>query len=170
MATFRFTHLPNLASDRPWTFYEHLEPRTVDYDGGISLHGLALGQGAEQLVTEDPLSLGADRALWLALRWQTAPELAVDYSISLRLHDSEGGRVYQKDAVLLNSRHHRTGRWAEEEPVDTVFYLDIPADLAPGDYALRLIVYDSATLSPTVELGVWEPEVALAQVRLGDGG
>lgn len=54
--------------------------------------------------------------------------------------------------------------------MDTVFYLDIPADLAPGDYELRLVVYDSETLSPTVELGVWEPEVALARVRLGDGG
>ena len=168
--SFQVHTFSDVASDRPWTFYENLEPRKVDYDGGISLHGLASGQGAEQLTTEEPLSLGADRALWLALRWQTAPELAVDYSISLRLHDAEGGRVYQKDAALVNSRHRRTGRWVEGEPVDTVFYLDIPADLAPGDYELRLIVYDSATLSPTVELGVWEPEVALAGVRLGDGG
>ena len=104
------------------------------------------------------------------MRWQTAPELGIDYSISLRLHDSEGGRVYQKDAVLLDFRHRRTGRWAADELVDTVYYLDIPADLAPGDYELRLIVYDSATLSPTVELGVWEPEIVLARVRLEDGG
>ena len=168
--SFRIHTFSGVAADRPWTFYEYLEPRTVDYDGGISLRGLASGQGEEQLTIEEPFSLGADRALWLALRWQTAPELDIDYSVSLRLHDAEGGRVYQKDAVLLDSRHWRTGRWGPDDLVDTVFYLDIPADLAPGEYELRLIVYDSATLSPTVELGVWEPEVALARVRLGDGG
>ncbi len=159
-----------MATDRPWTFYEYLESRTVDYDGGISLQGFATGQGEGQLNTEEALSLVEGGALWLAMQWQTAPGLEIDYSVSLRLHDAEGGRVYQKDSVLLNSRHRRTGRWLEEEPVDTVFYLDIPTDLPPGDYELRLVVYDSATLSPTVELGVWEAEVALARVRLGDGG
>ena len=168
--SFQIHTFTGMDLDGPWTFYEYLEPRTVHFDGGISLHGLASGQGAEQLTTEAPLSLDEDRAVWLALRWQTAPELETDYSISLRLHDAEGGRVYQKDAVLLDSRHRRTGRWAADELVDTVYYLDIPADLAPGDYELRLIVYDSATLSPTVELGVWEPEIALARVRLEVGG
>ena len=169
-SSFKIHTFSDMTSDRPWTFYEYLEPRTVYYDGGISLRGLASGRGEVQLTTEEPFSLGADRALWLALRWQTAPELEIDYAISLRLHDAEGGRVYQKDSVLLDSRHWRTGRWAADELVDTVFHLDIPADLAPGDYELRLIVYDSTTLSPTVELGVWEPEVALARVRLGNGG
>ncbi len=168
--SFQVHGFSGIASDRPWSFYEYLEPRRVDYDGGISLHGLASGQGEEQLSAEEPLSLGADRVLWLALQWQTAPDLEIDYSVSLRLHNAEGGRVYQKDSALLDARHWRTGRWAADERVDTVFYLDIPADLAPGDYELRLVVYDSATLSPTVELGVWEPEVALARVRLGDGG
>ena len=70
----------------------------------------------------------------------------------------------------LDACHGRTGRRAEEEPVDTVYYLDIPTALSPGEYAWRLIVYDSATLSPTVEPGVWEGEVALARLRLADGG
>ena len=70
----------------------------------------------------------------------------------------------------MDARHGRTGRWPEEEPVDTVYYLDIPTDLSPGEYELRLIVYDSATLRPTVEPGVWEGEVALARLRLADGG
>ena len=168
--SFQIHTFTGMALDRPWTFYEYMEPRAVHYDGGISLLGLASGRGEEQLSTQEPLSLGAERALWLALRWRTAPGLEVDYSISLRLHDAEGGQVYQKDAVLLDARHRRTGRWTAEEEVDTVFYLDIPADLPSGDFELRLIVYNSATLSPTVELGVWEPEVALARLRLAEGG
>lgn len=159
-----------IALDRPWTFFEYVEPRTIDYDGGISLQGLAAGEGQEQLATEETLSLLEEGALWVALRWQTAPGLETDYSISLRLHDSGGGRVYQKDAMLLDSSHRRTGRWAEEEPVDTVSYIAIPADLGAGEYELRLVVYDSVTLQPTVEMGVWEPEVVLARLRLSDGG
>ena len=54
--------------------------------------------------------------------------------------------------------------------MDTVYYLDILTDLSPGENALRLIVYDSATLSPTGEPGVWEGEVALARLRMPDGG
>ncbi len=54
--------------------------------------------------------------------------------------------------------------------MDTVNYLDFPTDLSPGENELRLIVYNSATLSPTVEPGVWEGEVALARLRLADGG
>ena len=54
--------------------------------------------------------------------------------------------------------------------MDTVYYLYILTDLSPGENALRLIVYDSATLSPTGEPGVWEREVALARLRLAGGG
>lgn len=135
--SFQIHTFTGMDLDRRWAFYEHLEPRTVHYDGGISLHGLASGQGEEQLSIEEPLSVGEERALWVALRWQTAPGLEIDYSISLRLHDAEGGRVYQKDGVLLNSRHRRTGRWEADEVVETVFCFDIPADLAPGDYESR---------------------------------
>jgi hypothetical protein len=78
--------------------------------------------------------------------------------------------LYQKDAMLLDSSHRRTGRWAVGEPVDTVSYIAIPADLGAGEYELRLVVYDSVTLQPTVEMGVWEPEVVLARLRLSDGG
>ena len=152
--------------ERPWTFYEFLEPLTVDYDGGIALRGLALGQGEDQLSSQQALELGRDRPLWMALRWQIAPGLDVDYAISLRLHDAAGERVFQEDAVLWNPVHWPTSSWSEEEPVDTTALLKIPAELSAGEYELRVVVYDVATLTPTVEIGVWEPEVVLARLRL----
>ena len=152
--------------DRPWTLYEHLEPLTVHYDGGISLHGIAVGRGVEQLSTQSMIELGEYRSLWVALQWQTAPGLENDYSISLRLHDSEGGGVYQRDAVLTNSEPSSTRHWSADEQVDTLVYLDIPASIPPGEYELRLVVYDFETLKPTVELGVWEAETVLARLRL----
>ena len=155
-----------LSFDRPWTFYDYMEPRTVNYDGGISLQGLALGRGEEQLSSRQPLILEEERAFWLVLKWETAPDLHIDYAISLRLHDAEGRAVYHKDEVLWKADHTKTGNGGPSELFDTPFQVDIPSDLLPGEYELRLIVYDEESLKPTVELGVWEPEVALARLRL----
>ena len=129
--------------NRPWTFYEHLEPLTVHYDGSISLYGFALGQGKEQLSSNQQFDLEPDRTWWIAMQWQTAPGLEAIYSISLRLHDAEGSMVYQQDAVLENFVPSPTNRWQAEELVDTLHLLDSsPSDLPPGEYDLRLVVYD----------------------------
>ena len=156
----------DISLDRPWKLYDHLEPRTVDYDGGISLQGLALGRGEEQLSSQQTLTLGEDRVFWLALQWQTDPGLSIDYAISLRLHDAEGSAVYYKDEVLWKADHTNTGSRGSSQLFDTPFLVEVPADLLPGDYELRLIVYDAASLKPTVELDVWEPEVTLARIRM----
>ena len=58
--------------------------------------------------------------------------------------------------------------WTRAEPVETVALLVVPAALPAGEYELRMVVYDFETLTPTVETGVWEPEVTLARVRLAD--
>ena len=86
----------------------------------------------------------------------------------LRLHDAAGERVFQEDAVLWNPVHWPTSSWSEEEPVDTTALLKIPAELSAGEYELRVVVYDVETLTPTVEIGVWEPEVTLARLRLAE--
>ena len=99
---FRVHNYVDISFERPWTFYEHFEPLTVNYDGGIALHWLALGQGAEQLSFGHLLNLGSERALWAVLQWQTDPELDIDYAISLRLYNSEGEKAFQEDAVLRN--------------------------------------------------------------------
>ena len=86
----------DVALGRPWTLYDQndhgAEPLTVEYDGGIALQGFARscvgpGQLVEQLSSDQLLTLREDRSLWMALRWQLAPGLDIDYAISLRLHD-----------------------------------------------------------------------------------
>ena len=167
-AAFRIHTYTDIALDRPWTSYEYLEPLTVHYDGGIDLRGLALGQGEEQLASQQLLNLGEDRSLWVGLQWQTHPGLDSDYAISLRLYNTEGDKSYQKDAVLGNPSHARASHWSTDELVDTLFHLDFPIDLPAGDYELRLVVYNTETLTPTVEIGVWEPEMVLARLRLAE--
>ena len=163
---FLVKHYTDISLDRPWTLYDQLESLTVNYDGGISLLGLVAGRGEDQLSAQNPLSLEENRSLWLALQWQTAPELGVDYAISLRLHDAEGSSVYQKDYVLWKPGHSSTGSRGLTDHFDSLHLLAFPADLQSGDYELRMVVYDTATLKPTVELGVWEPETTLAHLKL----
>ena len=158
----------DISLDHPWIFYENLEPLTVDYDGGIALGGVALGQGEDQLSSRQLLDLGLGRPLWMTLQWKTAPGLDVDYAISLRLYNEEGARVYQEDSVLRNPKHFSTSYWSAEVPVETLALLDVPADLPPGDYELRVVVYDFETQVPTVQQGVWEPELTLARLRLAE--
>ncbi len=167
-ADFHLRQYENISMDRSWTFYERLDPLTVHYDGGISLLGFALGQGKAQLST--PQRLDVEQAPpWLALQWQTAPGLDMDYAISLRLFDAEGIVVFQQDAKLKNPKDWPTGRWSPDKVVDTLHRLEFPADIPPGDYELRLVVYDAESLKPTVELGVWEPEFVLANVQMVGG-
>ena len=165
---FRVHNYVDISLARPWTFYEYLEPLTVHYDGGVSLLGLALGQGEEQLASQQLFSLGEDRSLWMGLQWQTSPGLDIDYAISLRLYNAGGEGFYQEDAVLRKPNLAPTSLWSADDIVDTLFHFEFPADLQAGDYELRLIVYNTETLIPTVETGVWEPETLLARLRLAE--
>lgn len=149
--------------------YGEMEPLSIDYDGDISLRGLALGQGEEQMSWQGTLNLELKRALWMVMLWQVKPGLTADFAISLRLYDVDGQQAYQKDHVLGNADLARTSQWSAYGAVETLFYVDFPEDLLPGEYELRLIVYDADTLTPTVEIDVWEPEFVLARLRLREG-
>lgn len=162
---FQIKDYAEISLDRPWTLYEFLDPLTVNYDGGIALMGLAAGQGAEQQSSQSPLNLKEGKPFWLALQWQTAPELAVDFAVSLRLHDAEGSNVFQRDYVLWRPDHSSTGAGGQTEPFDSLHLIEFPADLPPGEYELQLVVYDTETLKPTVELGVWEPAKTVARLQ-----
>ena len=136
--SFQIHSYADIDLNRLWTYYEHLEPLTVHYDGDISIYGFALGQGTEQLSSNQQFDLDGDRSWWVVLQWQTAPGLEAVYSISLRLHDAEGSMVYQQDAVLENFVPSPTNRWQAEELVDTLHFLEFPSDLPPANTSCAL--------------------------------
>ena len=166
--SFRVHTYTDVSLDRPWISYDYLESLSVTYDGGIELVGVAVGRGQDQLSLEEPIPLGKNRTMWAVLRWQTAPGLGIDYAVSLRLRNSEATDVYNKDLILWRPDHSVTGSGGPFEQFDTWAHLEIPGDLLPGEYELRLVVYDAETLKPTVELGVWEPERTLARLQVGE--
>ena len=165
---FQIHTFADIDLERPWTFYDYLEPRNVVYDGGISLLGFALGQGERQLPAENIAELGAERSLWVALQLQTAPGLETDFVMSLRILNAQGERIYQNDAILMDYRRANTSLWKADEPVDNLFHLELPAGLPSGEYELRLVIYDSETYKPTAKLDVWNTEILLARLHLAD--
>ncbi len=160
----------DLSLDRPWVLFEDL-PRPVVYDGGITLEGLALGSSRVKLPRRQRFDAEQSRSLKVGMLWRTASELAVDYSISLRLYNDDDARVFQTDHVLRKPYKYlvTTSLWTSQ-PVGTVFRLEVPNELAAGEYELRMVVYDLETSTPTVEVGVWEPETSLGRVRLQSSG
>ena len=166
---FRIHNYTDIELESPWTFYEQMEHLNVQYDGGITLSGAAYGQRERQFPARKILTLGRGPKMWVALQWITAPDLEINYSISLRLHDDEGEGVYQMDSALWKPNHTLTGSGGPSTQFDSVYLLQFPEDIPPGEYEFRLVVYDTDTLKPTVMLTNWEPEVTLARLRLPEG-
>ena len=165
-SSFQIHTFTDLSVDLPWRFYERLEPLHVSYDADISLLGLAVGQEAEQMSSEALIGMDGSRPLWVGLSWQTDRRTEVDFKVSLRLYDAAGAYQYSYDGFLRNLNGDATRGWIPGHPVETLFFLDIPPDMPPGLYDLRLTVYNAETLIPTVEIDVWEPELVLARVHL----
>ena len=159
---------PRIESRVIWTYYEQLEPAAIRYDSGISLVGVALGEGEVQLSTRQLIELGQDRTMWVAMQWQDVVDSDTEYATSLRLYPAkeEGGWIYQEDLKLWKPVSSLPADLAPGAPIDTLARLDLPNDLPDGEYELRLIIYDAETLQPVVQDGTWEPELLLARLRL----
>lgn len=157
---------PRIESRVIWTYYKRLDPLPVEFDTGISLVGFALGQGDAQLATQEVVEIDGAETIWVALRWEDEAGSDISYAASLRLYAAGEGRwVVQEDADLLRSAGAPAGQSARTQ-YDKLMQLAVPADIPTGDYELRLTVYNTETLQPAVQVGVWEPEVLLARIRL----
>jgi hypothetical protein len=81
----------------------------------------------------------------VALRWAPVSQMAVDYRASLRLVDRSGHVVAQYDRTLRHNWHQETRLWPPDDVVDE-YYLLAPAP--PGEYEVRVVVYNPDTLAP----------------------
>ncbi len=164
---YRTIAYTDLLLDRPWTLADWFDPLAIRYDGNIILEGAAIGyHGGEQRSIAEPIPVHNGDRLWMALRWQADGPPLADYAVSFRLLNADGATVTQFDTQIWNFDRVPTGEWQPAERSESLTHFALPADLPDGDYTVRLIVYDVATLTPTVQVDVWTPEVDLAHLQV----
>jgi hypothetical protein len=97
-----------------------------------------------------PEAVQPGQALPVVIRWQRNQAGAADRPLKARvaLYDNNDARLAQADERLLNDRHLAPAQWHPDDQPQNVYLLDLPPDLAPGDYAVRVLVYDAETLAP----------------------
>jgi hypothetical protein len=96
----------------------------------------------------------------IALRWAPMAAMDVDYKASLRLVAADGSLAAQKDRFLRHNWHQSTHLW----PPETVNEYYVLPRVVPGEYEVRVVVYDPDTLAPLVmDTGA---EVSLGKVRV----
>ena len=66
----------------------------------------------------------------------------------MALYDGSDARLAQADERLLNDRHRAPAQWQPDDQPLNVYLLYLPPDLPPGDYTVRVLVYDADTLAP----------------------
>ncbi len=85
--------------------------------------------------------------LGVVIRWQRVAggEATRPLKARVALYDSADNRLAQADDRLLNDRHRLPPEWqATDQPLN-LYTLDVPDALAPGNYTVRLLVYDGET-------------------------
>ncbi|MCX7671513.1 MAG: DUF4832 domain-containing protein, partial [Anaerolineae bacterium] len=92
-----------------------------------------------------PYESSDERALLIALEWQTEGKPARDYKVTLRLLDLNGQVVSQVDDYPIGSLLPPTS-WAENSTQTSWLALSLPADLPQGPYRLGMALYDPETL------------------------
>ena len=100
-----------------------------------------LNGGELQLVGADyPVEVKAGQSLPLVLYWSTTRPVGTDYTEFIHLMDSAGKRRAQRDTGPRNGTSP-TSQWRAGEVVVDEAGLDLPADLPPGQYMVRVGLY-----------------------------
>jgi hypothetical protein len=121
-----------------------------------------------RLVVQDELSLSGyelntghvrpGQSMWLTLYWQALTRVSHDYVVGLQLLDATGAEVtYWLGRPVRSS--YATDQWQMQQVVQDPWRLDLPPEVSPGDYTLRLTLFDAETQA---EVG-W---VSLGQVSV----
>lgn len=88
-----------------------------------------------------PWPAQAGQGLQVVLFWQAVDKPGADYRVSLRLTDSSGRQVWQRDSDPAEG-YAPTSGWTPGQVVVDRRGLLLPADIPSGEYRLSLVVYE----------------------------
>jgi uncharacterized membrane protein len=118
---------------RDW-IADDLPPTTVDrkaqFEKGIALLGF-----------EGPSRSSAGRPLCVILYWQAEGEVAADYTVFVHLIAADGFVQAQNDSQPVFG-YHPTSNWEPGEIVADLHCLVVPPGITPGEYMLKIGLYD----------------------------
>jgi hypothetical protein len=121
--------------------YMPLQPTgTPTYPDDSVLGGILALRGHDGPTNPLPLSSFLDVTLY----WEALVPLERDYAVSLKLFDTQGRIWAQKDELPLGTLL-RTSLWPTKVLIRHPMRMAIPGGTPPGDYDLRLEVYDPAS-------------------------
>jgi len=81
----------------------------------------------------------------MGLAWTPTAPVPPNLKVSLRLAAADGRLVWQRDRLPVDGVMP-SDRWQVGQPVADRYAVRLPADLAPGEYTWRVILYDGASL------------------------
>jgi len=116
-------------STRTFDVPEVSRPFTATLGNAIRLHGVDMTRVGGGLVAQ--------------LVWQSLAPLATSEKVFMHLIGPDGNLIAQSDALPAGG--YGTEQWVEGEVVLDEHRLALPPDLPPGDYRLRVGMYDLAT-------------------------
>jgi hypothetical protein len=102
---------------------------TATLGGAIQLHGVDVARAEDELTVR--------------LVWQSLAPLTTSEKVFVHLVGPDGALLAQSDALPAGG--YGTEQWIEGEVVIDEHRLALPAELPPGDYRLRVGMYDPAT-------------------------
>ena len=100
----------------------------------------AIGLGAVTASQTDSTSVA------VTLNWQALTTVPANYMLALRLHDSTGFELAALD-IQPTGGVYPTSAWRAGEVVTDQFQLALPSGLIPGEYPLKVTLYDAVTLA-----------------------
>ncbi|MFN8471625.1 MAG: glycosyltransferase family 39 protein [Anaerolineae bacterium] len=93
----------------------------------------------------NPAPIGG--TVYMALHWLPTATMPPNLKVSLRLYNSDDQQVLQIDRAP-NDGASPTQDWHAGDDITDRYGIHLPTDLSPGQYTLRAILYDYATLEP----------------------
>lgn len=100
----------------------------------------ANGSTVQLLGVDFPSSVEPGSSLPLTLYWIADKTMTQDYTVFVHLVDSKGAKLAQRDTGP-RSGTYPTSQWQAGDVVVDEAGLDLPADLPPGNYMLRVGLY-----------------------------
>lgn len=132
-------------------------PPATSQPVGILLGGSA-GQEKVELMgynlSSDSVRPG--KSVELTLYWKALQRMERVYAVFNHLVAPDGTRLSQKDGWPREGTYH-TNQWLPGEIVEDQYVIPVPADAPPGEYALRVGMYDAATEERLIPLAGGAP-------------